>query len=110
MTTKQDHTLSNGSFSEKVIQFKNELLKARWWLLAGILIIASALRLWRVATFDIIHDDALYSFRSLGWFDFIGGGQTTPVNWFTNIPNWSHLSFHDGPPLVFWIKHLFFSI
>ncbi|HNP75013.1 MAG TPA: hypothetical protein PKL09_01465, partial [bacterium] len=31
---------------------------------------------------DLTSDDALYAFRAVGWFDYLGGGQTTPVQWF----------------------------
>jgi len=59
---------------------------------------------------DLTGDDALYAFRALGWFDYLGGGQTTPVQWFGEIPNWAKLSFHDAPPLVFAILHIFFRL
>lgn len=59
---------------------------------------------------DLTSDDALYAFRAVGWFDYLGGGQTTPVQWFGQIPNWAKLSFHDAPPLVFAILHIFFRL
>jgi hypothetical protein len=46
----------------------------------------------------------------LGWLDFIGGGQTTPVQWFGEIPWWANLSFHDAPPLVSFFQYIFFSV
>ncbi|MBI5913484.1 glycosyltransferase family 39 protein [Candidatus Azambacteria bacterium] len=60
---------------------------------------------------DIVSDDALYSFRALGWYDYLGGGnQTTPIQWFGEIPWWGNLSFHDAPPLVFAVQNVFFRI
>lgn len=60
---------------------------------------------------DLLSDDALYSFRSLGWFDYVGGVlQTTPIQWFGSVPWWGNFSFHDAPPLVFAFQFLFFSV
>lgn len=58
---------------------------------------------------DLYTDDALYSFRALGWFDHLGDRQTAPVQWFGYIPIWANLSFHDAPPLVFAIQKIFFT-
>ena len=38
-------------------------------------------------------------------FDF-GIEQPTPWQWVDEIPGWMRLSFHDHPPLVFWLEHL----
>ncbi len=57
---------------------------------------------------DIYSDNAINSFRALGWFDRLLGGQSTPIDWFGHIPVWALLSFHDAPPLVFFIQHIFF--
>ncbi|MFA6227909.1 MAG: glycosyltransferase family 39 protein [Patescibacteria group bacterium] len=84
---------------------KNE--KKILWL---IIILAVILRFWNISTFDVMVDHALYSVRALGWFDYLGGGQTAPVQWFGTIPAWALLSFHDCPPLVFFIQKIFFSI
>jgi len=78
--------------------------------LGVVLLLALVVRLWNVVSFDLYSDSSLYSFRSLGLFDYIGGGQTTPIQWFGSIPAWASLSFHDAPPLVFWIQHFFFVI
>jgi len=60
---------------------------------------------------DLVSDDATYSYRSLGWFDYLAAEmQTTPVQWFDSIPGWSNLSFHDGPPVVFAVQKLFFVL
>lgn len=57
---------------------------------------------------DIYSDNAINSFRALGWFDRLLGGQSAPVDWFGHIPGWALLSFHDAPPLVFFIQHISF--
>lgn len=67
-------------------------------------------RAWQMASFDIYADLALNSFRSLGWLDFLGGSQTTPIQWFGQIPFWANLSFHDMPVAVPFIQHLFFVL
>ncbi|MBI2454493.1 MAG: glycosyltransferase family 39 protein [Parcubacteria group bacterium] len=90
------------------------------------LILASAfiLRIWGLGLDELIFDEGLYSFRSIGYLDYLESPyQTTPVQWFTNgerqrtilsesegLPWWLNLSFHDHPPLLFLIQHLFFSI
>lgn len=79
-------------------------------ILITVFVLAVFLRFWNLTSNDLYSDDALYSFRALGWFDYLGGGQTTPVQWFDQIPWWGHLSFHDAPPLVFAIQNLFFKI
>ncbi len=60
---------------------------------------------------DIYGDEATYSFRAIGYLDYLGSEQqTTPVQWFNGqIPWWSKLSFHDAPPLVFIIQYIFFK-
>ena len=35
---------------------------------------------------DIYSDNALNSFRSIGWCDRLLGGQSTPIDWFGHIP------------------------
>ena len=57
---------------------------------------------------DIYSDNALNSFRALGWFDRLLGGQSAPIDWFDRVPGWALLSFHDAPPLVFFIQRIFF--
>ena len=76
----------------------------------GVLLGLLILYLWFGGIFygDIYSDNALNSFRALGWFDRLLGGQSTPVDWFGRVPGWAILSFHDAPPLVFFIQHIFF--
>lgn len=76
--------------------------------LAGLFI----LYLWFGGIFygDIYSDNAINSFRSIGWFDRLLGGQSAPIDWLGHIPGWALLSFHDAPPVAFFIQHIFFSI
>lgn len=77
--------------------------------LSIILIVAAILRFWQLDQFGLQSDATLYSFRALGWLDFlVGENQTSPIVWFGHIPWWANLSFHDVPPLGLFIQHLFF--
>lgn len=69
-----------------------------------------ALYLWFGGIFygDIYSDNAINSFRAISWYDRLLGGQSAPIDWFGRIPGWALLSFHDAPPLVFFIQHIFF--
>jgi len=72
---------------------------------------ALVLLFWNFAGSDILSDDATYSFRGFGWFDYMGGtNQTTPIQWFGSIPWWSNFSFHDAPPVVFAVQYMFFRL
>ena len=86
--------------------------KRPWFWLFLVVVLASFLIFFRLNRADIQADDAIYSFRAIGYFDFVDSvnTQTTPIVWFGNIPWWSRLSFHDAPPLVFIIQHLFFKV
>src|SRR3989344_3374609 len=80
-------------------------------VLAGIVLLAAFLIFFRLTRHDILGDDGHYSFRAIGYFDYLGSlEQTTPVQWFGERPWWSLLSFHDHPPLVFLIQHIFFKL
>lgn len=88
------------------------LYKKTFLILGLILVLAAGLRLWQANTFDIYTDHALYAFRALTWSDFMGVGdkQTTPLQWFNQVPGWSRLSFSDGPPLGFLAEYLSLNI
>ncbi|TSC96882.1 MAG: putative 4-amino-4-deoxy-l-arabinose lipid A transferase [Parcubacteria group bacterium Athens1014_26] len=78
-----------------------------------ILALAFLLRVWGIGSKDMIGDEATYAFRSIGYLDYLGTNfQTQPVDWYKDgqLPDWTHLSFHDHPPLVFIIQNLFFRI
>lgn len=78
------------------------------WIVVILIIIT---RFLPISFGDLYNDGAINSFRAFGWLDYFGtSGQTTPLQWFGNIPNWSLLSFHDAPPLAFLIQKIFFVI
>lgn len=79
-------------------------------LIIVIFVLAVFFRFWQLSSWDMISDDALYSVRALSWTDYLGEGQTTPIQWLGEIPWWGSLSFHDAPPLVFLIQNLCFKI
>ncbi len=87
-------------------------MKKEYRILGLIIFVGLFLRLWNITGPDMIGDDAHYSFRALGWFDYVASEnlQSTPVSWFPVARWWQYLSFHDHPPLVFLIQFLFFSI
>lgn len=79
--------------------------------LSIVLIFVFVLRLATISFGDIYNDSALYSFRSLGWFDWLGkASQSTPFDWLTTIPFWVKLSFHDAPPLAFLLQNISFNL
>ncbi|OGZ35523.1 MAG: hypothetical protein A3A94_02530 [Candidatus Portnoybacteria bacterium RIFCSPLOWO2_01_FULL_43_11] len=74
-----------------------------------ILFLAFVLLFFNLGKPDMEGDQSAYAFRSIGYMDYLGSDkQTTPLQWFDEIPWWSKLSFHDHPPLVFIFQH--FSI
>jgi len=80
-------------------------------LLFLILLLAIILRFWDLGRADVLTDEVLIAFRSIGYIDFFASPyQTTPWEWFSDIPSWARLSFHDHPPLVFLIQHLSFKL
>jgi len=82
----------------------------KWILL--ILLIASLLRLYGLNQGDTVNDEVFTAFRAVSLVDFNEAEfQTTPWEWFDpHIPGWAKLSFHDHPPLVFWVQHFFIKI
>lgn len=81
-------------------------------LIIAILIIAAILRIWGLERGDPATDEVLYAFRAVGMLDFDEAeDQTTPLEWFDRaIPSWTKISFHDHPPLVFFMQHIFMRI
>ena len=76
-----------------------------------LLLLATGLRLYGIARADVINDEVIYAFRSIGYIDFFSSPyQTTPWEWFSDVPWWARLSFHDHPPLTFVIEHIFFKL
>lgn len=86
--------------------------KNKYYILAVIVILAAVLIFTGLTRADIQHDDATYAFRSVGYLDFMNTSirQTTPIQWFGEIPWWGYLSFHDHPPLTFIIQFIFFNL
>ena len=82
-------------------------------ILILILLVAAGLRLWNLGAADVITDEALNGFRSIGKIDFfVSEFQKTPYDWYGagDIPGWAKLSYHDHPPLTFIIQNIFFKI
>lgn len=81
-------------------------------LLSIILIGAGVLRIFHLSAHDVITDEVFYGYRSISLIDSVHSqDQPTPFETFNdNIPAWAHLSFHDHPPLGFWIQHIFFKL
>lgn len=81
-------------------------------VLAAILALAFLLRLPNLTGPDFASDDAFYAFRSIGYLDYAAATnrQSTPVTWFDTPQWWQKLSFHDAPPLVFGVEHLFLGL
>ena len=84
--------------------------KNLFWIFLIILLLG--LHFFGLSRGDTLNDEVLYGFRAIGLLDFFNNPvQTTPLEWFDpNIPWWTHLSFHDHPPLVFIIQHVFLSL
>src|SRR3990167_1212834 len=91
-------------------------MKTKHWLVL-ILVLAAVLRFWGLSRGDTVNDEVFYGFRAVGLMDFDeAADQTTPLEWFDlsagsgqiPVPSWTKFSFHDHPPLVFWVQH--FSI
>lgn len=81
----------------------------RKYALFTILALATILRLVNLGSGDVTgSDEVFYSFRGIGMLDFDNAPkQTTPLEWNApNIPWWTHLSFHDHPPLVFLAQNI----
>ncbi|OGH65012.1 MAG: hypothetical protein A2821_00865 [Candidatus Magasanikbacteria bacterium RIFCSPHIGHO2_01_FULL_41_23] len=85
-------------------------IRFRYQLLC-IILLASCLRLIFLSSGEIAGDEPAYMVRSIGMIDSLASDlQTTPYDWFTAVPWWVRLSFHDHPPLVFLFQHLFLSV
>jgi 4-amino-4-deoxy-L-arabinose transferase-like glycosyltransferase len=82
-------------------------------ILLVIILLAVGLRFYNLAAADVITDEALNGFRSIGYIDFfVSEFQKTPFDWLGEsiLPDWLYLSFHDHPPLVFLVQHFFFKL
>lgn len=80
-------------------------------ILLAIIVVAAILRLYNITLHDSYTDEVLYSFRGLGLIDYdTSPTQTTPWQWFTTVPCWTHLSFHDHPLLFFLMEFISLKI
>ncbi|OGY51642.1 MAG: hypothetical protein A3J59_04990 [Candidatus Buchananbacteria bacterium RIFCSPHIGHO2_02_FULL_56_16] len=76
-----------------------------------ITISGAVLRLTNLGEFDFTVEEDLYAMRAVGYLDYIySPTQITPVQAFENQQWWQKFSFHDSPPLSFFIQHIFFKI
>ncbi|MBI4120479.1 MAG: glycosyltransferase family 39 protein [Parcubacteria group bacterium] len=78
-----------------------------------VVVLAAILRLWGLGSSELTFDEGLYAFRSIGYLDYLDStSQTTPIQWLQNsaLPAWLKLSFHDHPPLVFLVQHIFLKL
>ena len=83
-------------------------------LLIAILLFGAILRFWGLGSAEFYHDEGFTAFRSIDYLDYMNNDdQTTPVQWFENLPVlpwWTHLSFHDHPPLFFLLQFFSFKL
>ncbi|MSR76432.1 MAG: glycosyltransferase family 39 protein [Candidatus Ryanbacteria bacterium] len=81
-------------------------------IFAVIILSAIFLRLYALGRGDTLTDEVLISFRAVGMLDFDEAeDQTTPLEWLDPVrPWWTHLSFHDHPPLAFLAQYLSMNI
>lgn len=82
-------------------------------ILVLIVFLGGFLRFWSLGSTELIHDEGLDIFRSIGYLDYLdSNAQSTPIQWFVDkpLPWWTSLSFHDDPPLFFIIQHSFISV
>src|SRR4030042_5715050 len=80
-------------------------------ILILIILISCLFIFYGLTTHDSMSDESHYSFRAIGYFDYMSSQlQTTPYQWFEKVPGWVKLGFHDHPYLGFLIQHIFFKI
>lgn len=76
----------------------------------AILALAALLRFPNLTQHDVADDEALMAFRSVGWLDTWFGSLKSPLDLFPTEQWWQKFSFHDHPPLVFFVEHQFFRL
>src|SRR3989338_8259444 len=82
----------------------------RYFALLGILALAVLFRFPNLLQHDVADDEALMAYRSVGWLDTWFGSLKSPVDFFQSEQWWQKFSFHDHPPLLFFVEHQFFQI
>lgn len=80
-------------------------------ILFFIIFVSLFFRSRNLAASDVITDESSLGFRALGLMDFDAAkNQPTPWEKYNITPFWLRLSFHDHPPLFFWIQNLSLKI
>ncbi|MDO8560142.1 MAG: glycosyltransferase family 39 protein [bacterium] len=72
--------------------------------------VAAVLRLPGLTRHDVVDDEALMALRSYGWIDTWIGSMQSPIDLFPTQQWWQDLSFHDHPPLTFFVEHWSFRL
>ncbi|RJQ36826.1 phospholipid carrier-dependent glycosyltransferase [Candidatus Parcubacteria bacterium] len=70
-----------------------------------ILALAAILRLANLHQGDPLNDEVAYAFRAVALIDSYAAEETPLEKLDPNRPSWLSFSFHDHPPLVFWVQH-----
>lgn len=81
------------------------------FFLIAIVLVAFALRMYRLTLADSYTDEAIIAFRSIGLIDYdTSPVQTTPWQWLSQVPWWAHLSLHDHPLGYFVVQHIAYRL
>lgn len=77
-----------------------------------IILLATVIRFYDLGRGDVISDESLYIFRSIGYLDFVfAAEQPSTIQLLESVDYaWTKLSFHDHPPLVFLWQHWFIKL
>src|SRR3989344_112355 len=85
--------------------------RARVLIIAGCLVVAAFFLFFRLGKGDPVTDEVELAFRSIGYMDFLATPfQTTPLEWFSDAPWWTRLTFHDHPPVIFALGYAVFQM
>ncbi len=86
-------------------------MKKYWKPLLLLIVLLSAILLFRIDRADVTGDSATYLYRSVGYIDYMSSTlQTTPLQWLSEIPWWVRIGFHDAPALYFGSHHLVMQV
>jgi len=81
------------------------------WPLLTILFLSAGINILLAIYSPVVQDELAYGMRAIRLEDNLySSSQTTPFQWYEVVPWWAHLSFHDHPPLVMWIQHVFIRV
>jgi len=77
----------------------------------AVILLATLLRVLFLTQHDVTDDEALLATRAVGPYDYLEIYTIlSPVQTFSEEQWWQRLSFHDHPPLGFWLVHLSIKI